>query len=201
MEIYAAVGPLVLTLDAYRDTSGEDDPEELSLMQIADKELAEQIDQVLSDLYYMETDLAAPREGEGLAEEIGSTEELQALREIAAAIHGFTVDDYQEGRVKAGHQFNHLINHAGESGYYLPYDFMQAFVLGEVSLGSAVALLAELEALQAPLAERYPAEMAIALATSDENERADIAGPVGVWHSLARLCRSSIELMMPIQLS
>lgn len=201
MEIYAAVGPLVLTLEGYKLTYGEEDPEELALMQIEDRELATEIDQVLYDLYFLETNLAEPSDGEGLAEEVGTMEELHALRELAASLQGYTVDDYQEGRVKAGLIFNHLINHAGDSGYYLPYDFPQAFVLGELSLGSAVALQRELEALQLALAERYPAEMAVALATPDEAERADLKGPVGVWHSLSRLCRSAIALGMPIHLS
>ncbi|MFZ5817897.1 MAG: hypothetical protein ACOY93_21815 [Bacillota bacterium] len=201
MEIYAAVGPLVLTQEGYRLTYGEDDPEELVLMQMEDRQMAEEIDQVLHDLYFLETDLAEPREGEGLAEEVGTMEELQALREIAAALEGHTVDDYQEGRVKAGLLFNHLINHAGNAGYYLPYDFPQAFVLGETSLGSAAALQRELDVLQLALAERYPVEMATALATPDEEERAALTGPVGVWHSLSRLCRSALALGLPIHLS
>ncbi|MFZ5823127.1 MAG: hypothetical protein ACOY94_02095 [Bacillota bacterium] len=201
MEIYAAVGPLVLTLEGYSLTYGEDDPEELALMQIEDKSLATEIDEVLHDLYFLETRLAEPGDVEGLAEEIGTLADLHALREIAAELQGHTVDDYQEGRVKAGLLFNHLINHAGNSGYYLPYDFPQAFVLGELSLGSAVALQNELDALQVALTERYPAEMAVALATADEEPRADLAGPVGVWHSLSRLCRSATALNLPIHLS
>lgn len=201
MEIYAAVGPLVLTLEGYKLTYGEEDPEELSLMQIEDKELATEIDQVLHDLYFLESRMAEPADGEGLAEEVGTMDELQALRELAASLQDHTVDDYQEGRVKAGLIFNHLINHAGNSGYYLPYDFPQAFVLGDLSLGSSVALARELEALQPVLAERYPAEMAIALATEEEAERAELTGPVGVWHSLSRLCRSAAAMEMPIHLS
>lgn len=201
MEIYAAVGPLVLTLEGYNLTYGEDDPEELALMQIEDKAIATEIDEVLHDLYFLETHLAEPRDDDGLAEEVGTLEDLQALREIAAELQGHTVDDYQEGRVKAGLLFNHLINHAGNSGYYLPYDFPQAFVLGELSLGSAVALQQELEALQMALTERYPAEISIALATPDEEPRTDLTGPVGVWHSLSRLCRSAIALAQPIHLS
>lgn len=200
MEIYAAVGPLVLTLEGYQLSFGEDDPEELSLLQIQDREEAEEIDQVLNDLYFLETNLAEPREGEGLAEEIGTMDELQALRQIAADLQGHTVDEYQEGRVKAGLLFNHLINHAGDSGYYLPYDFPQSFMLGETSLGSAVALLRELEALQPALLERYPTEMARALSTPDDEERPELGGPVGVWLALSRLCRSAIALTMPIQI-
>lgn len=198
--IYAAVAPLVLTLEDYQAIYGEDDPEELSLLQLEDRQAAEELDQVLSDLYFLETDLARPRSGEGLAEEIGSREDLEALREIAAGLQGRSVADYQEGRVEPGRLFNHLINHAGDSGYYLPYDFPQAFVLGETSFGSSVALLRELEALEPALEERFPDEMAEALAAPDDEERPDIQGPVGVWHALARLCRSSIDLSMPIQL-
>ncbi len=201
MEIYAAVVPLVLTLEGYQANYGEDDPEELRLMQLEDRELALELDQVLNDLYFLETNLAEPADGEGLAEELGTMEDLERLREIAAESQGQSVADYQEGRVKAGALYNHLINHAGDSGYYLPYDFPQAFVLGEVSLGSVPALARELDALEPLLLERYPAEMAIALATSDDEERAELAGPVGVWHSLSRLCRSALALGFPIHLS
>jgi len=200
MEIYAAVAPLVLTLDGYSLTTGEDDPEELALMQCEDRERAEEIDEVLQTLYFLETHLAEPRDEEGLAETIGTMADLTALRQLAAEPHGYTVSDYQEGRVRVGLQFNHLINHAGDSGYYLPYEFPQAFVLGDLSLGSAVGLLAELEALAPVLAERFPAEMAAARTVPDEAERADLGGPVGVWHSLSRLCRSAIALNLPIQL-
>lgn len=200
MEIYAAVAPLVLTIEGYRLTTGEEDAEELSLMQLQDREQAEEIDQVLHDLYFLESHLAEPRDDEGLSEEIGTMDDLVALQELAAAIHGHTVDEYQEGRVKAGLQFNHLINHAGDSGYYLPYEFQQSFQIGDLSLGSTVVLQAELEALEPVLAERFPEEMAIARAVPDEEEPADLTGPVGVWHSLSRLCRSSLALGLPIQL-
>ncbi len=200
MELYAAVQPFVLTIDEYQATFGEDDPEELALLQLQDKELARQIAGVLADLYYLETDLAEPKEGEGLAEEVGTTEDLHELRVIAAALHGKTVDDYHEGRAPAGMQFNHLINHDDSSGYYVPYDFMQAFFVEEVSVGSSVALLAELDALEPVLAERFPEEMAQVAMVTDDDLRADVTGPVGVWHSLRRLCRSSVELGLPIHL-
>jgi hypothetical protein len=200
MELYAAVQPLVLTLEGYQMIYGEDDPEELALMQLEDKERAREIDEVLHDLYFLETSFAEPRDGEGLAEEIGTLEDLYELRHIAAESQGRTVDDYQEGRVPAGFLFNHLINHADADGFYLPVDFPQAFFMEELSLGSAVALLRELEALQPILAKRFPGEVALALATSDDEVRAPIAGPVGVWHALSRLCRSSIVLGMPIHL-
>lgn len=198
MELYAAVQPFVLTLEGYQLVYGEDDPEELAIMQIQDRELAERIDSVLNDLYFLETAYAQPREGEGLSEEIGTVDDLHELRRIAAAVHDKTPDDYHEGQVPAGFQFNHLINHSDEDGYYLPVDFPQAFFLDEVSIGSAVALLKELDALEVMLAAQYPADVALALENADDEERADIGGPVGAWHSLRRLCRSSIELDMPV---
>lgn len=200
MELYAAVQPLVVTTQEYQAIYGEDDPEELALLQLQDKELATRIADVLADLYYLQTNLAQPGEGEGLVEEVGTTEELHILREIAAASVGKTVDDYHEGRVPAGFQFNHLINHADSSGYYVPYDFMQAFFVEEVSVGSSVVLLQELDALGPLLAEQFPADMATAVIVTDEEERAPVSGPVGIWHSLCRLCRSSVELDLPIHL-
>jgi len=200
MEIYAAVAPLVLTLEGYQETYGEDDPEELQLMQLQDRELAEELDQVLNDLYFLETNLAEPSNDEGLAEEIGTVDDLAELRAVAAESQGQTVADYQEGRVKAGQLYNHLINHADDSGYYLPYDFPQSFVVGDLSLGSVPALLRELDTLQPLMAERFPDAMATALATSDEEERAELTGAVGVWHSLSRLCRSALALGLPIHL-
>jgi len=200
LEIFATVAPLVLTLEGYRLTTGEDDPEELALMQLNDREQAKEIDEALNLLYFLETHLAEPRAEEGLSLVVGTMADLEALRELAAAQHGFTIADYQEGRVKAGLQFNHLINHAGDSGLYVPYDFPQAFVLGDLSLGSAVALLAELTALEPILAERYPEAMAEARALPDDEEQAVVGGPVGVWHALTRLCRSAIALDLPIQL-
>lgn len=179
---------------------GEDDPEELELMQAKDRELAQRIAEVLQDLFFMETNLPEPREGEGLAEEVGEMAELEELRSIAAALHGKTPDDYQSGRVPPCMQFNHLINHTGSEGLYLPQDFPQSFFLDDLAIGSAAALLKELEALAPVLAERFPDEMAAAQATPDDAPRADIAGPVGVWHSLGRLCRSALAMDMPIQL-
>jgi hypothetical protein len=199
MDLYAIVAPLVRSKETYELMYGEDDPEELAIMQLQDRQAAEQVDSVMFDLYGLQTHLAEPADEEGLEEMVGTLEDLHELRRIAADVHGKTVDDYQEGRVAAGAQFNHLINHADDSGYYLPVDFLQAFAIEEVSVGSAVALLKELEALEPVLTERYPIEVALAKATPDEEERADISGPVGVWHSLQRLCRSALELNLPIQ--
>jgi hypothetical protein len=198
MELYAAVQPLVMTIQGYQDAYGEDDPEELALMQIQDKEVAVQINDVLKDLYDLETNYAEPQDGEGVAEEIGLQEELHELRQIAAAFQGRTTDDYYEGRAQAGMRFNHLINHSDTDGYYVPVEFMQAFFVEETSIGSSVSLLAELDVLGPVLGDLYPEEVAKALLTSDEEERAPLTGPVGIWHSLSRLCRSSIELDMPI---
>jgi hypothetical protein len=200
MEIYAAVQPLVPTREAYQMMYGEDDPEELSIMQLQDKEVAERITSVLRDLYFMESNFDQPLEGEGLSETIGTAEDLAELRRIAAAEHGKTPDDYQGGGVPVGFQFNHLINHADDEGYYLPVDFPQAFVMEEMSIGSAVALLAEMDALESVLAAQFPGEVALALSTPDDEERVQLSGPVGVWHALRRLCRSAIELEMPIHL-
>jgi len=201
MELYAAVQPMVLTPEGYEMLYGEDDPEEVSLLQLQDKEVAATISGVLFDLYGLKTNLADPAEGEGLAGEIGTVEALQELKRLAAESLGKTVDDYQEGRVPAGYLFNHLINHADDSGYYLPVDFMQSFiVLDEISIGSAVALLRELDALQTVLEATYPDEMEAALAHDDEEELPEIAGPVGVWAALRLLCRSAIETGMPIHL-
>lgn len=198
MELYAAVQPMVLTREGYELVYGEDDPEELAIMQIQDRELAQRITDVLQDLYYLDVNLTEPRDGEGASEEVGMVEDLHELRRIAAAVHGKTPDDYQEGGVVAGFQFNHLINHSDSDGYYMPVDFMQAFFLEDISIGSAVALLQELNALEPVLEQQFPQEMAIARSTPDEAERAMITGPVGVWHSLSRLCRSALELDMPI---
>lgn len=198
MELYAAVRPLVMVRDAYEMIYGEDDPEELALMQLQDKELAAQIDSVLHDLYFLETTYAEPQEGEGLEEEVGTIEDLHALREIAAAAHGKNPDDYLEGRVPAGFQFNHLINHDDSSGYYVPVDFPQAFALEEISIGSSVALLKELDALEGTLAAQFPDLVAVALSTADDDDRPMLTGPVGAWASLRRLCRSSVQLNLPL---
>lgn len=200
MELFGTVQPLVLTLDGYGYDYGDEEPADLAMMQQHDKDTAEQIAGTLHDLFFLETDLAEPKEGEGLAEEIGSMEDLEHLRTIAASINGKTPADYQEGRVEAGYQFNHLINHAGDSGYYLPVDFPQSFVLKDLSLGSAPALLQELNALESVLAAQFPDEMHLALSTSDEQPRPEIAGPVGIWFSLRRLCRSAIALHLPLHL-
>ncbi len=198
MDLYAAVQPLVLTIDEYQITYGEDDPEELNLMQLQDKEFAQQITSVLNDLYYLETDFDQPKEGEGLSEEVGSLDAIQALREIAASSQEKSIDDYHEGRVPAGFLYNHLINHSDNSGYYVPVDFLQAFFLEETSIGSSVTLLQELDQLEPLLATQFPNEYAEAITVADDRERGPLGGPVGVWLSLRRLCRSSIELGMPI---
>lgn len=201
--LYGAVQPLVLTIEEYQSIYGEDDPEELALMQLQDKELASQITGALKDLYWAETEFAHPRQGEGLSLEIGAVTDLHELREIAAAMHEKTVDDYHEGRVPAGFPFNHLINHSDTDGYYFPIEFPQAFFLEEISIGSAINLLEELDALEPALAARYPTELMQAITLShaegDEDEPGvDLSGPVGVWHALRRLCRSAIEQNMPI---
>lgn len=200
MEIYGSVQPLVLTRRAYAMLYGEDDPEELSLMQLHDRAVAQAIDDVMRLLYYTETDLAAPKEGEGLSEEIGTEEELEELRRIAAGLHNKTPEEYQEGGVPVGFQFNHLINHASDSGYYLPVEFPQAFVMQDISIGSAVVLLQELEALEPVLTTLYPDQISQARSRSDEEEPIALEGPVKVWDALIRLCRSAIELGMPIVL-
>lgn len=199
MELYAAVQPMVLTDEGYRLIYGEDDPEEIDLMRLQDKDLATRISNVLRDLYFMEADFAAPHDGEGLTEEVGSVDDLHELRLFAAALQQKTPDDYYEGKVAPGFPFNHLINHSDDDGYYLPVDFPQAFFMDETSIGSAVVLLQELDALEAPLAAAFPAEMALALATPDDEERPPLCGPVGVWHALRRLCHSSLEMNLPIQ--
>jgi len=195
MELYAIVQPMVFTTEVYQDTTGEDDPEELALLQLADKEAAARIAGVLQDLYGIETSLAEPRGEEGLDEQVGTLEGLHELRQIAAAVHGKTPDDYYEGRVPAGFQFNHLINHDDEAGYYVPADFMQSFFVEEVSVGSAVALLRELEALQPVLTEMFPDQMSAGL--DDDAEPEDWEGPVVVWRSLRRFCQSAVELNLP----
>lgn len=200
MELYAAVQPLVMTLEQYEQVFGEDDPEEVALLQMQDRDLARQITGVIQDLYFVEIALDVPQEGEGLAEEIGTVEEFTELRVLAAATMGKTVDDYHEGRVAPGFLYNHLINHDEESGYYLPVDFPQSFFVEELSVGSSVALLKELEKLEPVLAAAFPDQVAVAITTESHEERAPLTGPVGVWHSLLRLCRSSIEMNMPIHL-
>lgn len=200
MDVFGTVEPLVRSREHYQMMYGEDDPEELAILQVQDREAAEQIDSVLWDLYGLETALANPREEEGLDEWIGTVDDLVRLKGIAAALYGKTVDDYQEGRVPAGFQFNHLINHAETDGYYLPVEFLQAFVIEETSIGSAVVLLQELDALEPVLAEQFPAEMATALATPDDTERPDLPGPIGAWHALRRLCRSAVALNLPVRL-
>ncbi|MFO7172510.1 MAG: hypothetical protein DIU70_006035 [Bacillota bacterium] len=200
--ILAVVTPLVWTLDYYRDAYGVEDPEELALIQWEDVERARRMEIALRDLYGLEADLTRPRDREGPEEEIGTPAELRELRELAAAAAGFTLADYHEGRVPPGYLYQHLINHDEADGYYLPLDFPQPFWLGDeeegdevLSVGSAVALRRELEALRPVLAERFPREMAAA-------ERGSLppAGPVRVWAALLRLTGASLEQDLPIQL-
>jgi hypothetical protein len=196
MELYGIVQPMVFTKEFYQDTYGEDDPEELDLLQLEDKRTAERIAGVLQDLYGLETSLTTPRDEEGLDEQVGTEEDLAELRRIAAAVHGKTPDDYLEGRVPAGFQFNHLINHDDQNGFYVPADFMQSFVIEETSIGSAVALLAELEALEPVLEGRFPDQLA-ASRSAGAGEAPELTGPVAVWHALRRFCHSAIELDLP----
>lgn len=198
MELFAAVQPLVFGRETYAGMYGEDDPEELSLMQLQDQERARQLEEVLRDLYFVEITLSAPGGDEGEQIELGDSDDLDDLRAIAAAVHGKTPDDYWDGNVPPGFQFNHLINHSATDGYYVPAEFPQAFFVDDVSVGSSVALLAELDALEPVLAERFPPEMTAAL-TAPEDETPDlVTGPVRVWLELSRLCRKSIELAQPI---
>lgn len=198
MILFAAVQPLVLTHEGYRASYGEDDPEELAVMQLNDRALAEQIIGVLSDLYGIDYDGARPRDEEGPSDEVGELDDLRELRRIAAEVHGKTPDDYQEGRVALGLQFNHLINHSETDGCYLPVLFEQTFFVEEMSVGSSVALLEELNALEPVLAAADPAEVARALATGLEDNIA-VQGPVGAWARLRRLCQASVELDLPLQ--
>lgn len=200
--IFAAVEPLVWTAEAYQRAYGEDDPEELALMQIEDQERARAIAEVLQDLYLVEVDLARPRADWGPQEELGTVADLHALRREAAAAAGYTPEDYYEGRVPPGYRFQHLINHDDTGGYYLPVEFLQPFWLGDeeegdepVSVGSAVVLLRELEELRPHLAARYPAEWAAAEAGQEV-----AGGPVRVWQVLRRLCQAALELDLPVVL-
>lgn len=199
MTLFAAVQPLVMTRDGYQATFGEDDPEEIALMQVNDRHVAESIAEVLQELFDVTYDPGQPRDDEGPSDELGELDDLLELRRIAAAVHGKTTDDYQEGRVALGMQFNHLINHAEDAGYYLPVPFEQTFFVDEISVGSAANLLAELEALEPTLSSLFPTEVAQALATPLD-ELIQVAGPAGVWARLRRLCSASLELDLPLHL-
>lgn len=200
--IVGVVTPLVWTVGAYRDAYGIDDPEELDLLQIEDVERARRIEAALMDLYGLDLDLTGPREQEGPEEEIGTPADLRQLRELAARAAGHTLDAYYEGEVPAGHLYQHLINHDDNSGYYLPVEFPQPFWLGgeedgteAISVGSAVALRRELEALRPVLQEQFLGEMAAALAGN-----VPPSGPVRVWAALLQLTAASLEMDLPVLL-
>lgn len=200
MEVFGNVEPLVRTAEVYAMISGEDDPETLAHLELQDRQVAEQIAGVMWDLYGLETTLAVPRDEEGLDAFIGTVDDLLLLKQIAASVHGKAVADYQEGRVPVGFEFNHLINHAETDGYYLPVDFLQSFVIEETSIGSAVALLRELDALEPVLAGQFPEAVTATLAASDDEEPPHAEGPVGAWSALRRLCQSAVAVDMPIRL-
>lgn len=199
--LFAAVEPLVWTPDVYRAAYGEDDPEELHLMMLEDRDRAASIAGALHDLYFLTVDLTRPRGEEGPQDEVGPVADLHALRAIAAAAAGHTPDDYYEGRVPAGGPFQHLINHDDSGGLYLPVDFLQPFWLGEdgdeenppLSIGSAPALLRELQELGPVLHSHFPAEMAAV----DRGEQA-AAGPVRVWQVLTRLGQAAVAMDLPL---
>lgn len=194
--LFAAVHPLVWTLNVYSQAYGEDDPEELQLLRLGDQERARAIVEVLQDLFFLAApSLLVEREEEGPQEEIAPVEALHQLRRCAAEAAGYSVDDYHEGRVPPGHVYQQLINHSDCEGYYLPQDFPQAFWVDEVSVGSVPALLRDLQAVAPALAARYPVEWA---AAEQGEELEATAGPVRVWQVLERLCRSSLELDLPL---
>jgi hypothetical protein len=197
MSLFAAVQPLVMTFEGYRMLYGEDDPEELAVMQVTDRQQAEKIGEVLRDLFGVECELARPRDDEGPSEELGETDQLHELRRIAAAVHGKTPDDYYEGRVALGHPFNHLINHSDEDGFYLPVRFEQTFFIEETSVGSSVVLLEELNALEPILASQWPDLVALVLQAGADRP-VEVAGPVGLWGRLRRLCEASVDLGLPV---
>lgn len=197
MSLFAVVHPLVLTLEGYQNSFGEDDPEELTLMQLADKELAQVFSEVLDEVFAVKADLTVPREEEGSSFDLGEEEHLQTLKDLAAEASGVPIEDYLEGRMPVGSRFMHLINHAG-SGYYLPVDFLQPFFLEEQnrSVGSTQALLADLEALRAAVEVRYPEALQ---ASVDDLDLLDDS-PGRVWRVLHLLCQESLDLDLPIEL-
>jgi hypothetical protein len=198
--ITAAVAPLVLTLDGYTDRYGEDDPEELNLMQMHDRERAQAIAEVLEDLFFCRwEDATTPRDEEGLVVELPLAA-LRELQELAAASEGYTVDDYQVGKVALGARYTQLINHNPEYGVYLPVTFEQSFFLEDYAVGSAPLLLQDLEALAPHLTTRWPDLMAAADTWDVEALAAEAMGPVHVWATLRALCRSAAQMQLPIQL-
>lgn len=205
MNLLAVVQPMVRTLEGYRVAYGEDDPEELRLMQIKDRAVADTIGEVLRDLFDVEYELSEPAEGEGLQFDLGPTNWLHKLREIAAATQNRTVDEYQDGRAGVGAPMNHLINH-DEGGFYLPVKFPQAFFVDTTAVGSAPLLLEELDALQSALAERWPEAMARAQKLLShgvdlpEESPGSLRGPVWTWLTLTVLCRAAVARRQPIHL-
>lgn len=197
--LYAAVQPLVWTREAYSRLYDEDDPEEIALLQSNDLDRARAIGEVLRDLFMVdEYDPAEPRFEFGPEDEIGTIAAFRVLRDLAAGAAGYTVDDYHEGRVPAGDPFQHLINHSEDEGFYLPVDFVQPFWVDEVSVGSAVGLLRDLEGLRPILAAHHPVELAQAEAGAELDTLT--GGPVWVWWGLARMCRAALDMRLPVAL-
>jgi len=206
MTLYAVVQPMVRTLDGYKAAYGEDDPEELRLMQIKDRALADTIIEVLRDLFDLEYDeLSEPSEGEGIQFDLGPVHWIHQLRELAAAVEGKTVDEFHDGRAGVGVRMNHLINH-DEGGLYVPAKFPQAFFVDTVAVGSAPMLLTELEALTAALAERWPPAMARARTLAEngadlpEEPPRGLRGPVWTWLTLTVLCRAAVARRQAVHL-
>lgn len=205
MSLFAAVQPMVRTLEGYRAAFGEDDPEELRLMQIKDRAQADTIGEVLRDLFEVEYDLSEPAEGEGQQCDLGPVEWLHELRQIAAATQDRSVEEYHDGRAGVGAVMNHLINH-DEGGYYLPVKFYQAFFVDQAAVGSAPVLLDELAALTDALAERWPQAMAraqkLAAGGADlpEEPPRGLRGPVWTWLALTVLCRGAVARRQAIHL-
>lgn len=199
MFITAAVTPLVLSLEGYTDRFGEDDPEELTLMQVSDRERAQAMSEVLQDLFFLEYDAATPRDEEGLALEFPLVA-LQQLQEIAAAAEGYTVEEIQSGKAPLGVRYTQLINTNPEYGVYLPVAFEQSFFVEEMGVGSAIILAHDLDSLAPHLAARWPELVAEAPEWDVESLDPEEMGPVHVWQCLRVLCQNAGELNLPVQL-